>query len=228
MNTLTIGKRIKKVRKALDLTQQEFADQIGSKRNTIATYEMGRTEPSAAVVSLVCTKFNVSETWLRTGEEEMFLAKPTAALDALAVEHHLSNSDYALIEKYLALKPETRKAMTDYMREVVASITAMERDGNLSDEPAFPSSLSHGIPRTMAEVDEQADNFRSGLIMDAQHQQRQDEAAHTPTIEEQARAEAEQHTQRIYEQVLAEKKAHAALSSEFSGPSAGDGTMNRA
>lgn len=70
---MTIGERIKKVRKALDLTQQEFADQIGSKRNTIATYEMGRTEPSAAVVSLVCTKFNVSETWLRTGEGGMFV-----------------------------------------------------------------------------------------------------------------------------------------------------------
>ena len=72
---MTIGERIKKVRKSLELTQQEFADQIGSKRNTIATYEMGRTEPSAAVVSLVCTKFNVSETWLRTGVGDPFVQR---------------------------------------------------------------------------------------------------------------------------------------------------------
>lgn len=89
---MTLGERIKKVRKALDLTQQEFADRIGSKRNTVATYEMGRTEPSAAVISLVCREFNVSETWLRTGEGEMFIPitrdEEIAAFvgDALATE----------------------------------------------------------------------------------------------------------------------------------------------
>jgi len=71
--TLTFGERMKKLRKALDLTQQEFADRIGSKRNTVATYEMGRTDPSAAVVSLICREFNVNETWLRTGEGEMLV-----------------------------------------------------------------------------------------------------------------------------------------------------------
>lgn len=70
---MTSGERIKKVRKVLDLTQQEFADRIGSKRNTVATYEMGRTAPSAAVISLVCNIFSVNEVWLRTGEGEMFI-----------------------------------------------------------------------------------------------------------------------------------------------------------
>lgn len=199
--------RIKKLRKALDLTQQEFASKIGSTQNVLANYESGRRNPSSSVINNICKTFDVSEKWLRTGDGEMFLAKPTAALDALAVEHRLSNSDYLLIEKFLALKSETRKAMTDYMREVVASITAMERDGSLADEPAFPLSLSHGIPRTMEEVDEQADSFRSGLIMDARHQQRQD-AAHIPTIEEEARAEAEE----FYRQILAEKERAAKLS----------------
>ena len=225
---MTLSERIKKLRKALDLTQAEFGEKIGSTQNAIGNYETGHRNPSSSVINNICKTFDVSEKWLRTGDGEMFLAKPTAALDALAVEHRLSNSDYTLIEKFLNLKPETRKAMTDYMREVVASITAMEREGSLADAPAFPSSLSHGIPRTMEEVDEQADSFRSGLIMDARHQQRQEEAAHTPTIEEQARAEAEQHTQRIYEQILAEKKAQAGLSSESSGPSVGSGTAKRA
>ena len=33
--------RIKKIRKALDLTQQEFADRIGVKRNTVGQWECG-------------------------------------------------------------------------------------------------------------------------------------------------------------------------------------------
>lgn len=65
--------RLKKLRKALDLTQQEFADRIGSKRNTVAKYETEANTPSAAVVSLICREFNVNEDWLRDGVGDMFL-----------------------------------------------------------------------------------------------------------------------------------------------------------
>lgn len=65
--------RLKKLRKALDLTQQEFADRIGSKRNTVAKYETEANTPSAAVVSLICREFNVNEDWLRDGIGDMFL-----------------------------------------------------------------------------------------------------------------------------------------------------------
>lgn len=65
--------RLKMLRKTLGLTQQEFADKIGSKRNTIAKYEINASTPSAAVVSLICREFNVNEEWLRNGNGEMFL-----------------------------------------------------------------------------------------------------------------------------------------------------------
>lgn len=130
-----MNERIKKLRKALGLTQQEFADKLSIKRNTVATYESGKSNPSDAAVILICKTFDVSETWLRTGEGEMLLAKPAAVLDALAAEHHLTDGDYVLIEKFLALKPEARKAMIDYMKEVVASITAMENEGSSYDTP---------------------------------------------------------------------------------------------
>lgn len=67
--------RIKKLRKALDLTQREFGERIGVKPNTIATYEIGRNEPIDAVISLICREFGVSEEWLRTGEGDMFAPK---------------------------------------------------------------------------------------------------------------------------------------------------------
>ena len=68
-----MSERLKKLRKELDMTQQEFAEGIGIKRNTMATYESGRNEPIDAVISLICTKYNVNENWLRTGEGEMFM-----------------------------------------------------------------------------------------------------------------------------------------------------------
>ena len=65
--------RLRKLRKALDHTQQDFADRIGSKRNTVAKYETGDNAPSAAVIHSICREFNVNEEWLRTGAGDMFL-----------------------------------------------------------------------------------------------------------------------------------------------------------
>lgn len=67
-----MNERLKKLRKDLDLTQQEFSDKIGIKRNTLATYEAGRNKPIDAVVNLICREFNVNEEWLRDGQGDMF------------------------------------------------------------------------------------------------------------------------------------------------------------
>lgn len=67
--------RLKELRKTLNLTQQEFAEKIGVKRNTIAQYESGRNAPIDAVITLICRTYSVNETWLRTGEGEMFQPK---------------------------------------------------------------------------------------------------------------------------------------------------------
>lgn len=67
-----MNKRIKLVRNSLELTQQEFADKLKVKRNTVATYEMGRSTPSNSAIALICREFNVNEEWLRNGTGEMF------------------------------------------------------------------------------------------------------------------------------------------------------------
>lgn len=68
-----MNERIKKLRKHLDLTQQEFADRLSVKRGAIANYEIGRNEPTDAVISLICREFSVREEWLREGTGEMFI-----------------------------------------------------------------------------------------------------------------------------------------------------------
>ena len=72
-----MDERLKQIRKALDLTQQEFADKLGIARGNISAYEVGKNLPSDAVISLICkiyfSKGKVNEDWLRTGAGEMFL-----------------------------------------------------------------------------------------------------------------------------------------------------------
>lgn len=68
-----MNERLKKLRRALGLTQQQFADRIGVKRNTIAMYEMGKTTPSETVILSICREFNVNKSWLLDGIGKMFV-----------------------------------------------------------------------------------------------------------------------------------------------------------
>lgn len=68
-----MNERLKKLRKTLDMTQQEFADRIGIKRNSLANYETGRNTPIDAIIVSICREFNVNEEWLREGKGEMFI-----------------------------------------------------------------------------------------------------------------------------------------------------------
>ena len=68
---MTIGNRIKKVRKSINYTQQKFADELGLKQNTIATYEMDKTTPSDRTLGDICTKFSINREWLEFGHGEM-------------------------------------------------------------------------------------------------------------------------------------------------------------
>lgn len=64
--------RLKLIRKNADMTQSEFASRVGATRGMIAKYETGLVVPDEAIIELVCLKFNVSRTWLETGEGEPY------------------------------------------------------------------------------------------------------------------------------------------------------------
>lgn len=70
---MTQGERIKEVRKSLKLTLEKFGEKIGVKKNAISAVEDNRNSLSEQMAKSVCREYNVNETWLRTGEGEMFL-----------------------------------------------------------------------------------------------------------------------------------------------------------
>lgn len=108
--------RIKALRKELGLTQEKFADRLGVKRNTIASYEIGRNDPIDAVISLICREFKVNEEWLRTGEGDMFLEPEQNDLVARAAIL-LGEKDpvfEAFVSTYSKLNQGNRKVLVDF------------------------------------------------------------------------------------------------------------------
>lgn len=104
--------RVKKIRKGAGLTQKEFAEKLGLKQNTIATYEIGRIGISDAVIVSICREFNVNEAWLRYGTEPMY--KPAdAKLSTYLGEISAGDDDLIqdLIEVYMELDRTSKEAL---------------------------------------------------------------------------------------------------------------------
>lgn len=142
--------RLKKLRKTLDLTQQAFADKIGMKQNTIAQYEMGRTNPSDAIIFSICREFGVNEEWLRNGTGDMFVPEAVDEVDALVTKYGLSDADRILIEKYINAKSDTRNAIVNFISDVSA---ALDNEDLFGDVPDTPEELEKLYPPIDAKSD---------------------------------------------------------------------------
>lgn len=68
--------RIKEIRKALKLNQNEFAEKIGLSQSSLAMIEVGKRNFSDKHIKLICSIFNINENWLKTGNGNMFSSTP--------------------------------------------------------------------------------------------------------------------------------------------------------
>lgn len=148
---MDLGGRIKMLRKELGLTQQAFSDRLQMKRNSIAQIEGGRNT-SDQTIRMICREFNISEEWLRTGEGDMFVPKEEDALDELVKKKNLSETDRLLIEKFLSLKSDQRKAVMDY----IMSVADEYRQSDIKEREAAHAELD----RQMDEEKEAAEKLQ--------------------------------------------------------------------
>jgi len=68
-----INRRIREIRSVLGLSQVKFSSITALSSGYIAGIETGRITVNERLIKLVCSSFNVNETWMRHGEGEMFL-----------------------------------------------------------------------------------------------------------------------------------------------------------
>lgn len=145
-----MSERIKTLRKMLGLTQREFGERIGIKPNTVATYEIGRNEPIDAVVSLICREFNVNETWLRTGEGEMFIQRTSADELTAAVERLLTGES------------------AEFKRRLVIALSALKEEHWLLLEQKLKEIVGVQEPpvRSDADIEREVEDYRRRLILE--------------------------------------------------------------
>ncbi len=215
MQIETINQRIKKLRKVLDLTQQAFADRLGISRGNIATYETREGSPGNSVIALICREFGVNEAWLRTGDGEMFIKSPNTALEELAVDFHLEPFDEALVEEYLHLTPDRRKAVRAFFyRVLMKSVGDKKPEELLKTEMGYPSieeALAYAEEAKRAAIQEYFSKMQQGAEVS------EEIAPERTKAEQEARAEADE----FYQQILQEKIRAAEFSASRSDTGSG-------
>lgn len=117
--------RIKLLRtEQLHMTQTEFGEALGVKRDVINNIENNRLknpEKQEPIYRLMCEKFNVSEEWLRTGEGEMFAEVPVEDEYFKAVTQISKSNDklamQAIIE-YWKLDDVSKETLRNYIYKI--------------------------------------------------------------------------------------------------------------
>jgi transcriptional regulator with XRE-family HTH domain len=96
--------RLKTLRKALKLTQKEFAEKISLTQSSLSLIESEHWPLTAKNVRLICSEFNVNEAWLRDGIGEMF------GVDSPYMKE--------LLEIFSELSPDTQEFLLDMARKL--------------------------------------------------------------------------------------------------------------
>lgn len=126
---LTIGQRVRAIRKHYGLNQTEFGEKIGLKQTAIGLYENDQRGVADRTILLICEKYSVNEKWLRTGEGEMLVESDSTIISQLADEYGIDSFEKIMIEGFLKLEPEERKVIKSYVRNLIEKV--------FSDETAY-------------------------------------------------------------------------------------------
>ena len=114
--------RIKSIRKALKLTQEQFSDKLNLSRNYIAQLEIGTKVPSDRTISDICREYNINEHWLRTGEGEMYDLPEdrTAAIVADLLDKSSPTYDLILhiLERFQQLDPVSQEVIDNFIDQL--------------------------------------------------------------------------------------------------------------
>lgn len=98
--------QLKYVRKALGYTQTEFAQHLGITQTAYSMIENGLRPLADKYIRIICITFNISESYLLTGEGSMFLDSPY---------------EKELLRMFNKLLPETQESLLVVARELLST-----------------------------------------------------------------------------------------------------------
>lgn len=140
---MTINERIKYIRNDfLGMSQRQFAKEIGMGQSGFSSLERGECAATDRVVKTICMAFNISETWLRSGEGDMCIQESTFSLDAYLKDRKATDLELEIVKAYFDMPPDLRRAVINHFTSRFGGRPdAPGEDGVIDAEAAYEKTL---------------------------------------------------------------------------------------
>lgn len=115
--------RIKELRKLLNMSQVNFAKNLGVTNAHISKIEKGGTAPSDALTKLICREYEVNELWIKKGIEPIFLDDLIEIVEK--TESNMIEST-AIFNKLLSSNSDSIRHVASELRMLFADITEVD------------------------------------------------------------------------------------------------------
>lgn len=143
-----ISQRMKELRKALHMTQEEFGRAIGLSQGHLTSVESGKRNVTERTIKTVCHTFQANEQWLREGEGEMFLSQRRDMLDELTRAYRLDALERAALEAFLTMDPSQRQGLLSFLNSLADGLSvasnASQEAAHMGGGPVEACCAAHG------------------------------------------------------------------------------------
>ena len=121
-----MNSRLKDIRKALRLTQKEFAARLGITDSGISRLEKGQNQLTDQLIRAICREYKVNYEYLKNGIGEMFVEVPQTVVDELCEQYDLDDFDRIILQEYLKMDEASRNVLKTYIRKICGQISEAE------------------------------------------------------------------------------------------------------
>ena len=143
---MTFGDRLRKLRKQMDMTQDQVAKNLNIVRSTYAYYETGKTCPDFSTVVRLAHLFNVTTDYLLDAETDTQLArdttKPGYETSVKQInEWSLRDSEQRLI---VAFRYIDKNLQVEFLNEIEHTASEMykQRHSQKKEKDSLPTSTN--------------------------------------------------------------------------------------
>lgn len=154
-----MNSRLKEIRKALRLTQKEFAARLGITDSGISRLEKGQNQLTDQLILAICREYKVNYEYLKNGVGEMFVEVPRTIVDELCQQYDLDDFDRIMLQEYLKMDEASRNVLKTYIRKICGQISEVED--------------------TQAKIDAEVESYRHELKIEASREE-ESSASGTP------------------------------------------------
>ncbi len=122
-----MNERLKELRKALKLTQRQLGERLGIGDTAVSKIEKGDNTLTEQNIKLICKEFRVSESWLRTGDGEMFDPDPQAEIMDFIGQLMHDNED-SFKQRFIATLAKLREDDWKVLERIANELAKKEGD----------------------------------------------------------------------------------------------------